>query len=100
MYKVTLADGFVLDNLELNGNNFISDTPIDEHVFDDNLVHVTFYDYETEMEDVHDHMMLARFAIENNQYWFALIDIPESELRYAKNRADIEYLAMMTDVEL
>lgn len=32
IYKITLSDGTVLDNLRLNGNNFISSSEIDESV--------------------------------------------------------------------
>ena len=28
IYKITLADGTEIRNLRLNGNNFISDTPV------------------------------------------------------------------------
>ena len=37
MYTIKLYDGTVLDNLELNGNNFISDTIIPDTVFENNL---------------------------------------------------------------
>ena len=40
MYSVKLADGAELTNLELNGNNFISNTIIDDNVFKDNLTKV------------------------------------------------------------
>ncbi len=33
MYKITLPSGEVLENLRLNGNNFVSDTEIDESLF-------------------------------------------------------------------
>ena len=35
MYKITLHDGTVLDDLELNGNNFISEKVIDDSVYSD-----------------------------------------------------------------
>ncbi len=43
MYKVTLHDGVVLDNLTINGNNFVSATHIDPEVFTpEALSHVEF----------------------------------------------------------
>ena len=36
MYKITLANGTVLDNLELNGNNYISSRIIENDVFENN----------------------------------------------------------------
>ena len=40
-YMITLADGTEIGDLRLNGNNFISERPIDEHVFSDNCSPVT-----------------------------------------------------------
>lgn len=43
MYKVTLHGGQVIDNLTINGNNFVSATYIDPEIFDgDALSHVEF----------------------------------------------------------
>jgi len=36
----------------------------------------------------------------DGEYWFVLLDVPESELRRLKMQSDLEYLAMMTGVEL
>ena len=46
MYTITLADGTKIDNLELNGNNFISDTIINDEVFCNNLDTVIISDGE------------------------------------------------------
>ena len=35
--EIELADGTKLENLRTNGNNFVSDKPIDSDVFEDNL---------------------------------------------------------------
>lgn len=99
LYSVTLEDGTILKNLRLNGNNFISETPIEESTFDGNLGTVTFSD--GIHEDVHHNMQLARLSEDNpGEYWFVLIDIPESEIRYAKLRSDIDYMSMMSDIDL
>ena len=36
IYTVTLADGTTIDNLTLNGNNYISKTKIDKSIFEGN----------------------------------------------------------------
>lgn len=36
----------------------------------------------------------------DGRYWFALRELTEQELKDVKTQADIQYLAMMTDVEL
>ena len=45
MYKITLNDGTVIDNLTVNGTNFVSKDKIDESIFTkDNLKKVTIND--------------------------------------------------------
>ena len=46
MYKITLADGTTLENLVLNGNNFIAQTAVDDAVFKDNMATVTIMNLE------------------------------------------------------
>lgn len=36
-YTITLADGTKLENLELNGNNYIATAPVDNAIFAGNL---------------------------------------------------------------
>ena len=97
-FTVTLADGTKLENLKLNGNNFISSVKIEESLFKDNCTPVTISDGET--SEVHDNMELVQVIPYNGEYWFILRDLPAEELRRIKMESDIEYLAMMTGVEL
>ena len=46
MYKITLADGTELNDLVLNGNNFIAQTAVDDAVFKDNMATVTIMNLE------------------------------------------------------
>ena len=48
MYTITLADGKKLENLDKNGDNYISKTKVDESIFKNNLSKVTISDGETE----------------------------------------------------
>ena len=48
MYTITLADGKKLENLDKNGNNYVSKTKIDESIFKNNLSKVTVSDGKTE----------------------------------------------------
>lgn len=94
-YKITLADGTVLNNLKLNGNNFISKVPVDAAIFKNNCSSVVIN------EEAHQNMELVQVTKnELGEYWFVLRDLSEAELAAIKTRADIEYLAMMCDVEL
>ena len=98
MYKITLNDGTVIDNLTVNGTNFVSKDKIDESIFTkDNLKKVTINDTVYENLVFIQQMKLAdgyyiafrqKTAEENQKY---LID---------KQRADIDYIALMSGVDL
>lgn len=98
IYKITLADGTVIDNLKLNGNNFISSNEIEKSVFDGNLLTVTIND--GEKDEVHTNMELVQISKVDSEYWFILRDIPAEELAFIKMESDIEYIAMMSEIEL
>lgn len=97
-YSITLADGTVLSGLRLNGNNYISDTAPDAAAFEANCSPVVISDGTT--EEAHSNMELVQITQVGGEYWFVLRDISAAELDEIKTRADIEYLAMMANVEL
>jgi hypothetical protein len=100
MYTITLADGTKLENLELNGNNFVSKTAIDESIFTSkNLKKVTIVD-EDGATYVFEYQVLEHFAQYDDGYYFILRDkSPDEDFREDIN-AKIDYLAMMMEVEL
>lgn len=60
MYSITLNDGTTITDLELNGNNFISQDEVDEEIFTpDNLKHIQVSDGENVEE--FDNLMLSNF---------------------------------------
>ena len=72
MYTIKLYDGTMLDNLELNGNNFISDLIIPDSAFDNNLKTVEVFDGEN-TQILIDQFLAANRVIDNKS-WFVLID--------------------------
>lgn len=98
MYTIVLENGTTIQNLHLNGNNFVSQNPINPEIFDGNLGVVTISNGET--EEIHHNMGLVQVTQMEDEYWFILRDIPENEIANAKLRSDIDYLAMMTDIEI
>lgn len=96
--KVILADGTELTDLKMNGNNFVSPMKIDEKIFDGNLSAVTVI--EGEEETTYNNMSLIHCTKYDSEYWFALRELTETELVAIKNRSDIDYIALMCDVEL
>lgn len=97
-YTITLANGLEIGGLKLNGNNFISAKPIDSSVFEGNCSPVLIRNGEN--EELHENMELVQITPVGNEYWFILRDLSFEELANIKLQSDIEYIAMMTGVEL
>lgn len=77
MYTITLHDGTKLENLELNGNNFIAKGVIEDSVFTDNLATVVITDGTT--TDNYTDMALVINRVENGRSWFVLREKTEQE---------------------
>ena len=45
-------------------------------------------------------MELVQVTVVDDRYWFVLRDLTTAELEQEKMKSDIEYIAMMCDVEL
>ena len=98
-YTITLADGTVLDNLKLNGDNFVSNTAINTDIFNGNCSPVIISDGIN--SETHNHMELVQLTEqEPRKYWFVLREISDSELALIKIQSDIEYVAMNAVIEL
>jgi len=91
MYSVKLADGAELANLELNGNNFISDTIIDDAVFENNLGVVTIANEENSAE--YRDMKLIQNKVYGTQSWFILAEKTREEIEKEQQEAIIAGLA-------
>lgn len=100
MYTITLADGTKLENLELNGNNFVSKTAIDESIFTSkNLKRVTIVD-EDGVTQILEYQVLEQLVQYDDEYHFILRDRTSDEDFKEDINAKIDYLAMMMEVEL
>ena len=71
---------------------------INKAVFSANCCPVIISD--GEHEETHAAMDLIHLTKMGNEYWFALRDLSSAELAAIKTRSDIDYLALMCDVEL
>ena len=70
MYTIKLYDGTVLENLTLNGNNFISNKIISDDIFTDNLDKVEISDGKS--RQVYQDMMLIANRMIDGKSWFIL----------------------------
>lgn len=77
MYEITLSNGTRLENLVLNGNNYISETIIPDSAFDGGLDTVTISDGET--EKTYSDMVLLNNRIEDGKSWFILEEKTETQ---------------------
>ena len=98
MFRIVLTDGTTLNNLTKNGDNFIANYNITSDIFDNNLSPVTIF--EDGLPEEHAHMELVQLIEFENAMWFVLRDLTDRELKDLKFRADIDYIAMMTDVDI
>lgn len=77
MYTITLNDGTKLNNLELNGNNFIAEGVIEDSVFTDNLATVSINDGNT--TETYTDMVLVINRVDGGRSWFVLREKSEQE---------------------
>lgn len=99
MYKITLADGTVLKNLELNGNNYISEGVIDDAVFNDNLATVTITDGKT--TETYEDMVLISHRVDGGRSWIVLGEKSAQEKAMERINAMLSSAAdSITDVQM
>ena len=77
MYTITLADNTKLENLVLNGNNYISETVIEDSVFANNLSTVKISDGTT--TETFTDMRLMSNRVEGGKSWFVLGEKTEQQ---------------------
>lgn len=99
MYKITLADGTVLKNLELNGNNYISEGVVEDSVFAGNLSTVTITDGKT--TDTYTDMLLVSNRVEDGHSWFILVEkSPQQKAMERINAMLTSNADSITDVQM
>lgn len=94
MFKITLSDGSQIENLELNGNNYIAPRELSNAVFEGKLSTVRIFDLESETEEVHTDMVLISNRIHDGKSWFILAE--KSEDQKERERLDSTF----TDIEM
>lgn len=81
MYKITLADGTTLENLVLNGNNYVASTAVDDAVFKDNMATVTITNLEDgTAEQIEDGVLLSNI-VRDGCSWLVLGQKPAEQKR-------------------
>ena len=92
---IALSNGTELTGLELNGNNYISPEKLTEDTFADGLSPVVINGEE------HEQMALVQcIQHADGRTWFILRDVTAEEIASAKLCSDIDFIALMSDIEL
>lgn len=92
---IALSNGTELTGLELNGNNYISPEKLTEDTFADGLSPVVINGEE------HEQMALVQcIQHADGRTWFILRDVTAEEIASAKLRSDIDFIALMSDIDL
>ena len=91
---IKFNDGTELE-VEVNGSSFIVDAKPD---FPSDLTNITVTKEDT--VDTFTYAELVECFSIDGRYWFSFIEIPEQERLMKENTAKIEYIAMMSDIDL
>lgn len=92
---IALSNGTTLTDLEMNGNNYISPEKLTEDTFADGLSPVVINGEE------HEQMALVQcIQHADGRTWFILRDVTAEEIANAKLRSDIDFIALMSDIDL
>lgn len=97
MYTITLPSGTKLENLKLNGNNFVSDTEIDESLFTDLLSEVKIEgSEESEQSYTMKNVYLLQQVHYDDGYYFILAEREISEQEQINANLMLQ-VAMLTE---
>ncbi len=101
-FKITLSDGTKFENLKLSGNYYITEKEITEKDFKGKLSKVIIEEIEDKkiIKNEYSHMELIQILHYEDGYYFALRELSQDEIDKITMQSNIEYLAMMTGVDL
>ena len=98
-YTIRLADGRELKKLTKNGDNFVSETQVDESIFEYNTQTVTITDEEGNETVLHNAEFIQQMEFADG-FYICFREKSEMELAMENFQSQIDYIAMMADVEM
>lgn len=90
--KIKLQNGQVIEDLTLNGNNYISKKIVNSSIFENNLEKIEITDEKG--TTVYNNMKLVQNIVYNNESWFILAEKSENDL-LKERLAQMEELALI-----
>ena len=95
---IVINDDIVLDDVYLNCNTYVSKNRIEEAP---SIFHLIVLDDEDNIvEEIENAYLTSNYPNNEGEYFICFGEVDEKELRYEKQQAQIEYLAMMSDIDL
>jgi len=91
-----------IPDLEMNGTNYVSETQVDTTAWPDTFK-LTATDRNGNITEQYDHAKLIQqeqYAWDNNRFYLAFAPVSAQEIKNAELQSQLEYLAMMADVDL
>lgn len=95
MINIELSDGSVIQELEVNGSCLISENNIKNELLTDDMLREITIDGVT-----YKNVTLVRKWVQDNKIWLALRQKSEDEIWKEQYKSNLDYIAMMTDVDL
>ena len=93
-----IIDGeLVADDAYLNATTYVTQ---EEIVNIPSIFHLVVKDGEEIIEDIERALCLSKYEVEGEGYLICFGEQNEEEYRYNKQQSQIEYIAMMSDIDL
>ena len=99
IFSIKLANGTQITDLELNGNNFVSNTEITPEMFDGGLLEVEISSNKGVNYTIKN-AEIIQILQKDSQWFFILRETPEIQRILEQISANIDYIAMETGVDL
>lgn len=93
---------FTVENLAMNGTNYVSETQVDTSAWPQTF-RFTATDEEGNVTEQYDHAKLIQqvsYDWDGGKRYLAFAPVSQQAIENAELRSQVEYLAMMTDVDL
>ena len=104
-YTLTIdgqTKAFTVNNLTMNGTNYVSETKVDTENWPE-IFKLTAKDNEGNITEEHAHAKLLQqeqYDWDGGKFYLAFAPVSEQEIKNAEFQAQLEYMAMMTDVDI
>lgn len=98
-YTIRLADGTELKKLTKNGDNFVSKTAVDESIFEYNTDTITITDEDGNETVLNNAEFIQQMEFPDG-FYICFREKSPMELYMENTQSQIDYIAMMADVEM